>query len=142
MRLTLNDAELRIRDELRAFLAEHLPAPDEIPIEFDARVAFLREWQRKLHEARLVNLTWPEEYGGRSATLMEQIVANQELARAGAPPLIGEVGLEVVGPTIVARGTPEQKALPEANHERRGHLVPGLLSLMPARPRVAPHTRR
>jgi alkylation response protein AidB-like acyl-CoA dehydrogenase len=110
MRLTLNDAELRIRDEMRAFLAEHLPAPDEIPADFDARVAFLREWQRKLHEARLVNLTWPEEYGGRSATLMEQIVANQELARAGAPPLIGEVGLEVVGPTLVAQGTPEQKA--------------------------------
>jgi alkylation response protein AidB-like acyl-CoA dehydrogenase len=41
---------------------------------------------------------------------MEQIVANEELARAGAPPLIGEVGLEVVGPTIVAEGTPEQKA--------------------------------
>ncbi len=110
MRLSLNDAELRIRDEMRAFLAEHLPAPEEIPAAFDTRVGFLREWQRKLHEARLVNLTWPEEYGGRGATLMEQIVANQELARAGAPPLIGEVGLEVVGPTIVAEGTPQQKA--------------------------------
>ena len=110
MRLSLNEAELRIRDEMRAFLAEHLPAPEDIPADFDARVAFLREWQRKLYEARLVNLTWPAEYGGRGATLMEQIVANQELARAGAPPLIGEVGLEVVGPTLVAEGTPEQKA--------------------------------
>lgn len=110
MRLSLNDAELRIRDEMRAFLADHLPAPEEIPSEFEARVAFLRGWQRKLYEAGLVNLTWPAEYGGRGASLMEQIVANQELARAGAPPLIGEVGLEVVGPTIVAQGTPEQKA--------------------------------
>jgi alkylation response protein AidB-like acyl-CoA dehydrogenase len=110
MRLSLNADELRIRDEMRAFLAEHLPSPDEIPAEFDARVEFLRGWQRKLYEARLVNLTWPAEYGGRGATLMEQIVANEELARAGAPPLIGEVGLEVVGPTIVAQGTPEQKA--------------------------------
>ena len=110
MRLSLNEAELRIRDEMRAFLAEHLPAPEDIPADFDARVAFLRDWQRKLYEARLVNLTWPAEYGGRGATLMEQIVANQELARAGAPPLIGEVGLEVVGPTLVAEGTPEQKA--------------------------------
>ena len=110
MRLSLNEAELRIRDEMRAFLAEHLPAPEDIPADFDARVAFLREWQRKLYEARLVNLTWPAEYGGRGATLMEQIAANQELARAGAPPLIGEVGLEVVGPTLVAEGTPEQKA--------------------------------
>jgi alkylation response protein AidB-like acyl-CoA dehydrogenase len=110
MRLSLNDAELRVRDEMRAFLAEHLPSPDELPADFDERVAYLRRWQRKLYEARLVNLTWPEEYGGRGATLMEQIVANQELARAGAPPLIGEVGLEVVGPTIVAEGTPAQKA--------------------------------
>ncbi len=110
MRLSLNDAELRVRDEMRAFLAEHLPSPDEIPADFDARVDFLRGWQRKLYEARLVNLTWPAEHGGRGATLMEQIVANEELARAGAPPLIGEVGLEVVGPTIVAEGTPEQKA--------------------------------
>jgi alkylation response protein AidB-like acyl-CoA dehydrogenase len=109
MRLSLNDAELRIRDETRAFLAEHLPAPDEIPDDFDARVAFLRRWQRRLYEARLVNLTWPVEYGGRGATLMEQIVANQELARAGAPPLVGEVGLEVVGPTILAQGTPKQR---------------------------------
>jgi alkylation response protein AidB-like acyl-CoA dehydrogenase len=110
MRLSRNDAELRIRDEVRAFLAENLPAPGEAPAEFDARVAFLREWQRKLFDARLVNVTWPEEYGGRGATLMEQIVVNQELAIAGAPPLVGEVGLEVVGPTIVAQGTPEQKA--------------------------------
>jgi alkylation response protein AidB-like acyl-CoA dehydrogenase len=109
MRLSLNDAELRIRDEVRAFLAENLPAADEIPAELDTRVAFLREWQRKLFEARLVNVTWPEDVGGRGATLMEQIVVNQELARAGAPPLIGEVGLEVVGPTIVAQGTPEQR---------------------------------
>ena len=110
MRLSLNDAELLIRDEVRAFLAENLPAADEIPADFDARVSFLREWQRMLYDAGLVNVTWPEAYGGRGATLMEQIVVNQELARAGAPPLIGEVGLEVVGPTIVAQGTPEQKA--------------------------------
>jgi alkylation response protein AidB-like acyl-CoA dehydrogenase len=110
MRLSLNDAELRIRDEVRAFLSENLPPADEIPAELDARVALLREWQRKLFEAHLVNVTWPEEVGGRGATLMEQIVVNQELARAGAPPLIGEVGLEVVGPTIAAQGTPEQKA--------------------------------
>src|SRR5512132_1371824 len=110
MRLSLNAAELRIRDEMRALLAEHLPSPDEIPADFDARVEFLRGWQRKLYEARLVNLTWPAEYGGRGATLLEQIVANQELARAGAPPLIGEVGLEVVGPTILAQGTPAQKS--------------------------------
>ena len=52
MQLSLNDAELRVRDEMRAFLAEHLPSPDEIPADFDERVKFLRAWQRKLYEAR------------------------------------------------------------------------------------------
>ena len=70
MQLALNDAELRVRDEMRAFLADHLPETEEIPADFDERVAFLRAWQRKLYEARLVNLTWPEEYGGRGATLI------------------------------------------------------------------------
>jgi alkylation response protein AidB-like acyl-CoA dehydrogenase len=110
VRLTPNEAELRIRDEVRAFLAEHLPAAEDIPHVFDERVAYLRGWQRRLYDARLVNVTWPEQYGGRGATLMEQIVVNQELARAGAPALPGEVGLDVVGPTIVEQGTPEQKA--------------------------------
>ena len=109
MRLTPNDIEAAIRDEVRAFLGEHLPPPEEIPTDFDERVAHLRGWQRKLYDARLVNVTWPEEYGGRGATLMEQIVVNQELARAGAPALPGEVGLDVVGPTLVEQGTPEQK---------------------------------
>jgi alkylation response protein AidB-like acyl-CoA dehydrogenase len=109
MRLTPNETELRIRDEIRAFLEAHLPSPQTIPEDFDERVEFLRGWQQQLFEARLVNVTWPSEYGGRGATLLEQIVVSQELARAGAPPLPGEVGLDVVGPTLVEHGTPEQK---------------------------------
>jgi alkylation response protein AidB-like acyl-CoA dehydrogenase len=109
MRLSLTDSELHIRDEMRAFLAEHLPAPEDLPVEFDARIAWLRDWQRRLAEARLVNIAWPEEYGGRGATLLEQIVANQELARAGAPELVGVVGLEVVGPSILHHGRPDQR---------------------------------
>ena len=118
MRLSLNPAERAIRDEMHAFLAEHLPAPGEVPADFDERVAFLRGWQRRLHEAGLVNVSWPREHGGRGATLMEQLVANHEMARAGAPELIGVVGLEVVGPTIVEHGTARQKAA----------FLPGILS--------------
>lgn len=109
MRLSLTPSEMAIREEMAAFLCEHMPAPADVPTEFDARIAFLREWQSRLHAAGLVNLAWPREVGGRGATLMEQLVANAELARAGAPELIGVVGLEVVGPTIVEHGTPAQK---------------------------------
>lgn len=110
MRLALTDDELRVRDEIRAFLAQHQPEPGAIPADFDERTAFLRRWQRSLHEAGFVGMTWPKEYGGRGATLMEQIIVNQELARAGAPKVVGQVGVDVVGPSIIAHGTDEQKA--------------------------------
>jgi alkylation response protein AidB-like acyl-CoA dehydrogenase len=109
MRLSLTEGELAIRDEVRAFLAENQPAATEIPADFDERMDFLRSWQSRLHDSRLVGLSWPVEYGGRAATPMEEIVAKQEMARAGAPPIIGEIGLDVVGPSLIMHGTDEQK---------------------------------
>src|SRR4051812_28493836 len=84
VQLTPNDAELALREEIHAFLAVHQPAADSIPEDFDARVAFLRNWQRTLHEAGLVGLSWPQEHGGRGVTATEQLIANQVLAEAGA----------------------------------------------------------
>ena len=109
MRLALDRDELALREEVRAYLEANVPRAEEIPDEFDARVEFLRGWQRQLHEAGLVGLSWPQEFGGRGASLTEQIVVNQEMARAGAPILVGNVGLDVVGPSIVGHGTEEQK---------------------------------
>jgi len=109
MRLTRSDAEHRIADEVRKFLATNMPDPHAEPIDFDERIAWLREWQRSLNEAGLVNIAWPVELGGRGATLGEQMVVEEELARAGAPELIGVVGLGVVGPSIVAHASDEQK---------------------------------
>lgn len=110
MRLTLSPSELAIRGEICAFLAEHAPDPREIPTEFSERVAYLRGWQRALHQAHLVALTWPREYGGRGASMLDQIIVDQEMARAGAPELVGAVGLTVIGPSLVEHGTDEQKA--------------------------------
>jgi alkylation response protein AidB-like acyl-CoA dehydrogenase len=110
MRLSLNDGELAIRDEVRSYLERAMPELEPPPGEFDARVEYLRSWQRRLHNVGLVGLSWPVEYGGRGATLSEQLVANEEMARAGAPPLIGNVGLDVVGPSLVAHGSDRQKA--------------------------------
>jgi alkylation response protein AidB-like acyl-CoA dehydrogenase len=109
VQLTLSEAERALRDEIRAFLAEHQSAVEDVPEDFDERVAFLRDWQGALHGAGLIGLSWPREYGGRGATLSEQIVANQVLAEASAPPVIGSVGLDVVGPSLIDHGTAEQK---------------------------------
>jgi alkylation response protein AidB-like acyl-CoA dehydrogenase len=109
MRLTRSAAERRIAEEVQAFLAAHMPDPLATPADFDERISWLRGWQRQLHEAGLVNVAWPREHGGRGATLGEQMVVEEELARANAPELIGVVGLGVVGPSIVEYGTEEQK---------------------------------
>jgi alkylation response protein AidB-like acyl-CoA dehydrogenase len=110
MRLTRNAAERLIAEEVNCFLASEMPDPATAPADFDERIAWLRAWQRKLHGARLVNVAWAEEHGGRGATLGEQMVVEEELARADAPELIGVVGLGVVGPSIVAHGTDAQRA--------------------------------
>jgi alkylation response protein AidB-like acyl-CoA dehydrogenase len=109
MRLALNDAEQRVQQEVREFLASHALDPTDLPEDLNARVAVLREWQRQLYEAGLVGISWPKEFGGRGGTASEQLVANLEMARAGAPELIGIIALEVVGPSIVAFGTSDQK---------------------------------
>ena len=109
MQLTLDEKEQEIRDEVRAFLAGNALRPEDLPHELDARVAVLRKWQRDVYDAGLVGIAWPEEYGGRGGTASQQLVANLEMARAGAPELIGVIALEVVGPSVVAHGTAEQK---------------------------------
>jgi alkylation response protein AidB-like acyl-CoA dehydrogenase len=110
VRLSLAAPEQAVQDEIREFLEQNAPDPREIPAAFEARVAYLRGWQRRLHEANLVALSWPRGYGGRGATLMEQIIVDQEMARAGAPELVGAVGLTVIGPSLIEHGSDEQKA--------------------------------
>ncbi|GAA3162339.1 acyl-CoA dehydrogenase family protein [Planomonospora alba] len=66
-------------------------------------------WERRLGEAGWTCLGWPEEYGGRDATLAEQVVFHEEYARADAPARVGHIGEGLVGPTILEFGTQEQK---------------------------------
>jgi alkylation response protein AidB-like acyl-CoA dehydrogenase len=109
MRLSLDHSEQRIQQEVREFLGAHKLDPMDLPDDLDARVAVLRDWQRQLYDAGLVGISWPKEFGGRGGTASEQLVANLEMTRAGAPELISVIALEVVGPSIVAYGSPEQK---------------------------------
>ena len=69
-----------------------------------------RRWQRTLFAAGWLGLSWPAEYGGRGKSAMHQVVFNEELAAAGAPGPIGTSGIDVIGPTIIAFGSEEQKS--------------------------------
>jgi alkylation response protein AidB-like acyl-CoA dehydrogenase len=115
MDLTPTETERALRDECRAWLREHLPWEygRGLPPRFDdlaEEVAFGREWQAELAAGRWVGVAWPEEYGGRDAGPVGHYIVTEELARARAPELVGRIGVNLVGPTILAKGTPEQQA--------------------------------
>jgi len=69
----------------------------------------LRAWHRELYEGGWVGLSWPKEYGGRGATLMEQILFNQELGRLRLPSGCNVLGVMMAGPAIMHWGNEEQK---------------------------------
>jgi alkylation response protein AidB-like acyl-CoA dehydrogenase len=112
MDLNLSVEELRFRDELRAWLATHVPENWEHRHDesVDAHFAFLKQWQRTLYDGGWAGISWPTAYGGRGASLMQQVIFWQELALADAPPMANVLGLGLVGPTIIAFGTDAQKA--------------------------------
>ena len=101
-------ADDEFREELRSWLAEHEPPAVELAAT-PAEAASLRDWQRQLHADRWVGVHWPAEYGGRGASLSQVAIYNEELARAGAPPLLGRAGITLVGPTLIAHGNEEQR---------------------------------
>src|SRR5271168_601257 len=67
------------------------------------------EWHKKMHAGGWVGISWPKEYGGRGATLTQQIIYNEELAKVNSPMLVNGLGIMLVGPTIIHWGTEEQK---------------------------------
>lgn len=108
-------AEAEFRAQVRDWLAEHLvgefaehrgvggPADDA---HWEVRLA----WERELAAARLLNISWPREYGGRGGSLTEEIVFHQEHAAAAAPYWVGVQGRDLFGPTLLRHGSDEQKA--------------------------------
>ncbi len=104
------------RAQVRRWLDENLsddlkvddPSDERVPPNrevFERR----REWQRRMAEAGWVGLSWPKEYGGRAASLVEQIIFDEEYGRARGPVLPGYSGLSMCGPTLMHWGTEEQK---------------------------------
>ncbi|HEY2809048.1 MAG TPA: acyl-CoA dehydrogenase family protein [Steroidobacteraceae bacterium] len=112
MRLGFTKAEERFRDEAAGWLEAQLQGTfrDVRGVTgFSAMIERRMEWERALGAARWSCIGWPAQYGGRDATLAEQVIFAEEYARARAPGRIGHMGIELAGPTILAFGTQAQK---------------------------------
>ena len=102
------------RQELRTWYRENLPdgwieGDRNLPDDEEEREEFLSDYQRRLYEDNWAAIHWPEEYGGRDASMIEQLIYVQEKARADPPDEINEMGVELVGPALLEYGTEEQK---------------------------------
>jgi alkylation response protein AidB-like acyl-CoA dehydrogenase len=103
-------AEEAFRAEARAWLEANVPRTPR-PADLRGRADWDLAWQRRMHAAGWAGIAWPREYGGRGATLMEQLIWYEEYARADAPDISTLfVGLNHAGPTLIACGSEAQKA--------------------------------
>jgi alkylation response protein AidB-like acyl-CoA dehydrogenase len=109
MDLSYSAEDERFRSELRAWLRDHLDEFRALPKSPTAALQVSRDWQRKLYDAGYVGLAWPVECGGRAAPATQQVIFGEECARAGAPPLINTIGLNILGPALIVHGSAEQK---------------------------------
>ena len=122
MDLTYTAADEAFRAEVRAWLHDHLTGefaeakglggPGREHEAFDLRLA----WDRHLAAHGWTCLDWPKEYGGRAAGVAQQVIFHEEYARADAPIRVSHIGEQLLGPTLVAFGTEEQKQ----------HFLPGI----------------
>ncbi len=105
------------RAQVRSWLEEHAseaPAVQTRAAEGEREeagyIAARRVWQGKLAEGGLAGVTWPKEYGGQGLGPIEQVVCNQEIGRAKVPGILDAIGIGMLGPTIIAHGSEEQKS--------------------------------
>ncbi len=115
MDLSYGPRDEAFRAEVRAWLEEHLEGefaelrglggPGREHEAHDERLA----WDRHLARHGWTCLGWPEEHGGRGLPLFQQVIFHEEYARANAPARVNHLGEELLGPTLIAFGTPEQQ---------------------------------
>jgi alkylation response protein AidB-like acyl-CoA dehydrogenase len=97
------------RAEVRDWLAAHVPTQPLPSVDTAAGLAAHRAWERELAAARLSVVSWPHEYGGRGASLLDWLVFEEEYYAAAAPVRVGQNGLFLLAPTLFAHGTAEQR---------------------------------
>jgi alkylation response protein AidB-like acyl-CoA dehydrogenase len=98
------------RQEVREWLAAHVPAEPLPSLETREGFAAHRGWERLLGSAGLSVVSWPVEYGGRGASPLEWLVFEEEYYAAGAPGRVSQNGINLLAPTLLRHGTPEQLA--------------------------------
>ena len=113
MDLGFSSDEESFREEVRSWLETNLPAEWRHRgiggYREDEEEHVQREWQRRLHEAGWLKLAWPTEAGGRAASPVMQAIYQEEMARAGAPIILGRLGVSLLAPTLLVHGSDWQK---------------------------------
>ena len=109
MNLDFTPDELAFRDEARDWLAANVPAEPLPSMDTAEGFAAHQEWERRLADARWSVVSWPEEFGGRGASLVEWVIFEEEYYRAGAPGRVSQNGIFLLAPIIFDHGTDDQQ---------------------------------
>jgi alkylation response protein AidB-like acyl-CoA dehydrogenase len=105
--------EEAFREEIRTWLDLNLPSEwrgrGVGGFREDDETDLQRQWQRRLHEGGWLKLAWPRDAGGRAATPVMQAIYQEEMAKVGAPIILGRLGVSLLAPTLLAHGSQWQK---------------------------------
>jgi alkylation response protein AidB-like acyl-CoA dehydrogenase len=110
MNLRFTPAQDAFRAEARAWLEANVPRQPLASMDTSGGFEQHRAWERALYDGGWAAVSWPVEYGGRGADLIEWLIFEEEYWRAGAPGRVNQNGVFLLGPTIMEFGTDEQKA--------------------------------
>ena len=115
MKLSFSERDEQFRAEVASWLGENLCGEFEIirgrggPGDEHMYVAERKAWEQRLYDGGWTCIGWPEAHGGRGASIEQQVIFNEEYARAGGPGRIGHIGETLTGPTLIAFGSDQQK---------------------------------
>lgn len=110
MDLNLDERTLAFRDEVRAWLAANVPRTPLASFDTEEGFEQHRRWEATLAQARWSVVSWPADFGGRDASLLEWVVFEEEYYAAGAPGRVSQNGVFMLAPTLFTHGSPEQRA--------------------------------
>ncbi|ABV87496.1 acyl-CoA dehydrogenase family protein [Shewanella pealeana] len=115
MKLDFDNADECFRRDVSQWLSDNLSGEFECirgrggPGDEHMFIEERKAWERKLYQGGWTCIGWPKEYGGKAASIVQQVIFNEEYARAGGPGRIGHIGETLIGPTLIAYGSEQQK---------------------------------
>lgn len=110
MDIKFTNEQEQYREKAKEWLKKNVPHDWKKKLsDYDELAKIQIDWDRKLYEGGFAGISWPKEYGGQGLTMVEEIIFNEEMRKAGAPDGINAIGKGLLGPTLLALGTEEQK---------------------------------